>query len=328
MIWSGIRSPTEMGGRYSLLTIGFSVLLTLLLCPVLSQGQIPEREISPLAVTLTAQPDEDGRKVWHTENFRIDLNLDLSADDLRRIAQVVETTAWLVKHHPLPLYSPPPGRNRIAIYASDEEYAAAGAAAGTAGYYNARMRCVFIRGSALIPVGNGRGRLLPRHDEGLVVHELVHLSMHGNFMRMPIWFIEGIAEFFRSAHLGGGRFSFANRDASIRDYLRTQLSPMDPNVHMSPIQKIVDLNLFTWQEYQHILPAEDRCRPYASALLLTHYYLHGGTERYGWLRSALTRPRSKELPAIDTTGTEETLVRYWKPKGVTPVFSPTPSLNP
>ncbi len=326
MSWSGRCPRSKIGWFYPFLTIGFSVLPVL--CPNPTRAQIPEREISPLAVTLTAQPDEDGRKVWHTQNFRIDLDVKLSADELKRIAQVVETTAWLVKHHPLPLYSPPPGRNRIAIYARDEDYAAAGAVAGTAGYYSGWMKCVFIRGSALVPTGDGRRRLLPRHDEGLVVHELVHLSMHGNFPHMPTWFIEGIAEFFRSAHFGGGRFSFANTDASIRDYLRSMLSPTNPMVPMSPIREIVGLNLMSWQDYQRILPSEDRCRPYASALLLTHYYLRGGSDRYEWLRSALSRPRGKVLPAIDTTGTEEALVRYWKPKGVTPVFSPAPPLMP
>ena len=326
MIWSGKSAQLGIGYLCPLQTL--RLFLLLVLCPIPSQAQIPEREISPLAVTLTAQPDEDGRKVWHTDNFRIDLDIDLSADELKRIAQVVETTAWLVKHHPLPLYSPPSGRNRIAIYARDDAYVAAGAVGGTAGYYNAWMKCVLIRGSALIPSGDGRGRLLPRHDEGLVVHELVHLSMHGNIRRMPIWFIEGIAEFFASAHLGAGRFSFVNRDASIRDYLRGRLSPTNPMVPVSPIQEIVALNLITWQDYQRILPAEDRCRPYASALLLTHYYLHGGTERYEWLRNALARPRGTDLAAIETTGTEETLVRYWKPKGVTPVFSPAPPINP
>lgn len=133
MILSGRRSLSDIGCSYPLQALALSLLLVL--GPVLSQAQIPEREISPLAVTLTAQPDEDGRKVWHTENFRIDLDLNLSADELKRIAQVVETTAWLVKHHPLPLWSPPRGRNRIAIYARDEDYAAAGAVAGTAGYY-------------------------------------------------------------------------------------------------------------------------------------------------------------------------------------------------
>ncbi len=284
------------------------------------RAQMPEREIPPLPVTLTAQPEASGRQVWHTANFRIDLDLPLAADELKRVAQVIETTAWVVKHYPLPLYSPPPGRCRVAIYARDEDYTAAGAPGGTAGYYSGWRQCVFIRGASLVPTGDGRHRLLPRHDEDLVVHELVHLCTHGVNRRMPQWFVEGIAETFACAHLGGGRFSFANQDVAVREYLRARMSPRNPVVTMSPLKDLVGLDDRTWQDYQRALPAADRFRPYASSLLLTHYYLHGSPERLEWLRAKLTAPRGRTLPAIETTGIEAAIIRYWTPKGIAPVF--------
>lgn len=303
------------------------LLMMQLVCAIPLCGQLPKREIAPVEVILTAQPDEGGRKVWHTENYRIDFDLDLSGDELKRIAQVAETTAWLVKHHPLPIFARSPGRSRISLYSLDEDYTAAGGVAGTAGYYNGWINCVLIRGSAFKPTADGRRRMLPRQDEELVVHELVHLCMRGHFQRMPLWFLEGVAEYFASAHLGAGRFSFVNQDASIRQYIRRRLSPSDPMAPVSPLQDIVGMNHTTWMDYLRRSAAEDRYRPYASALLLTHYYLNGGSQRFEWMRAALTRPPDGKLARIDTTGMETAIIRYWKPKGLTPVFTSTPSIS-
>jgi hypothetical protein len=288
-------------------------------------GQLATLEVAPQAVTLARQPDDKGRQVWHTARFRIDLDLDLAAEDLKRMAQVMETTAQVVKLQKLPIYAPPAGRPRVAIFARDADYAAAGAPAGTAGYYDWRRACVAIRGTSLVHVAERPSRLTPRNDEDLVVHELVHLCMHGVNSRMPQWFDEGMAEYLSCGHLGGGRFSFANIDAAIREHLRVRMNPQNPEILLVPLAGIASLDSQGWSAYVESLAPNDRYRAYASALLLTHYYLHGGPERTEWLHKAL-RPeppetfRRRKLPSIETAGVEEVIERYWKPKGITPKF--------
>jgi hypothetical protein len=285
-------------------------------------AQAPLREVKPVAVALTAQPDEKGRKVWHTENFRIDLDVALTADELKRIAEVIETTAAVIRQHPLPLFSPPGGRARVGIFAEDVDYVAAGGVAGTAGYYDGRRERVMIRGRSLIRGAAGRTRLPPLNDEDLVVHELVHLCMHGVNRRMPHWFVEGIAEYFASAHLGGGRFGFADPERAVRDHLRIRLSPDSPEMPLIPLASIAALDDREWLRFLGSLRAEDRYRAYGSALLLTHYHLHGGRERFDWIKAALETPARQGVPPpkVDLTGVEEAMVRFWKPRGITPVF--------
>ena len=287
-----------------------------------ASGQVAVRELPAVAVQLVAQPDDKGRKVWHTANFRIDLDVDLTADELKRIAQVIESTAAVIRQHPLPLFAPPEGRARVAIFAEDEDYEEAGAVAGTAGFYDGRRECVMIRGKSLVRGAAGRSRLPPVNDEDLVVHELVHLCMHGVNRRMPQWFIEGTAEYFASAHLGAGRFHFANPEMAVREHLRVRLSPDRPDLTLPPLGEIAVLDGHSWIRYLGQMRAEDRYRAYGSALLLTHYHLHGGRERFEWLKGALEKPmvRGDAVPKVDLAGVEEALVRFWKPKGLTLEF--------
>ena len=298
-------------------------LLLLLLVSTVAADPLP-REIVPGKAVLAAQPDEDGRKVWHTRYFRIDSDVDLRPNDLLRLAQVADTTATAVKAHPLPLFAPPEGkRPRIAIHARSSSYQKEGGAPGTAGMYISRQGLVLIQGEYLVRAPDAaRSRLAPKNDEDLVVHELVHLCMHRTNAGLPQWLVEGLAEYFACAHSGAGRFSFGNMDQVVREHLRTRLSPDDPGIPLVPVADLLRLDGRGWFRYLNDLPVDERYRAYATALLLAHQQLHGGKERIAALRTALASPRSNRHPALliapeSAIATQTSLIRYWKPKGLT-----------
>lgn len=301
-------------------------LLPLLLLSLASADPLP-REIVPEKAVLVAQADEDGRKVWHTRFFRIDSDVELRPNELLRLAQVADTTAAAVKAHPLPLFAPPEGqRPRIAIHASAAAYKEEGGVHGTAGMYVARQALVLIQGEHLVRSPDAtRSRLAPRQNEDLVVHELVHLCMHRTNARLQQWMVEGIAEYFASAHQGGGRFSFGDMDQAVRTHLRIRLSPDDPGIPLVPVARLVVLDNRGWLRYLDSLPVDERYRAYATALLLAHQQLHGGKTRLDALRKALTSPKNPRAPDVlilpeTAPAVEESLGRYWRPKGLTLEF--------
>ena len=289
------------------------------------------REIVPGKAVLFARPDENGRKVWHTRFFRIDSDVDLRANDLLRLAQVADTTAAAVKAHPLPLFAPPEGqRPRIAIHARDSAYKEEGGVPGTAGMYVARKALVLIHGGHFLRAPDpARSRLAPVNNEDLVVHELVHLCMHRTNGRLPQWMVEGVAEYFACVHDGGGRFSFGDVDQSIREHLRLRLSPDDPGVPLLPVAGLLPLDGRGWLSYLESLPLDERYRAYATALLLAHQQLHGGKARLDALRAVLVAPDPPRPPQAlidprEAAATQRSLVRYWRPKGLTPEFPEAP----
>lgn len=302
----------------------------LLLISLAAADPLP-REIVPAKAVLVAQADEDGRKVWHTRYFRIDSDVELRANDLLRLAQVADTTATAVKAHPLPLFAPPEGqRARIAIHANAAAYKAEGGVHGTAGMYIARKGLVLIQGDYLVRSPDAaRSRLAPQNDEDLVVHELVHLCMHRTNAGLPQWLIEGLAEYFASAHTGAGRFSFGNMDQVVREHLRTRLSPDDPGIPLLPVAALLPLDGRGWLRYLESLPLDQRYLAYATALLLAHQQLHGGKERLEALGTSLSSPRSNRrmivpIPPENAAATQDALIRYWKPKGLRLEFGSQP----
>lgn len=304
--------------------------MVLLLITATAADPLP-REIVPDKAVLVARPDEDGRKVWHTRFFRIDSDVALRPNDLLRLAQVADTTAAAVKAHPLPLFAPPEGqRPRIAIHARDSAYKEEGGVPGTAGMYVARKALVLIHGEHFLRAPDPtRSRLAPQNNEDLVVHELVHLCMHRTNARLQQWMVEGLAEYFASAHAGGGRFSFGNADQRIREHLRTRLSPDDPGIPLVPVARVLPLDGRGWLRYLESLPVDERYRAYATALLLAHQQLHGGKARLDALRAALEKPPNRGLPQsliapAEAGSTQDSLIRYWRPKGLSLEFPADP----
>jgi hypothetical protein len=289
------------------------------------------REIKPVPTPLIAQADEGETKVWHTTHFRIESDVELAPADLANLAQVAESTAAVLRTHPLPLFAPPlKGRPRIAIHGDGAAYLRAGGAPGSSGFYVGNTRgtpSVIIRAAALFSRPEVRSsRLDPKHNEDLLVHELVHLCMHRANSGIPQWLAEGLAEYFASAHQGGGRFSFSNMDAAVRDHLLVRFNPKDPRVPLARIATIATLDSSQWLDHINDLPESRRYHAYSCALLLTHYYLHGGSERLDQLRELLEKAPSHRRPPPffnieDATSVESALSRFWQPKGLTPVFS-------
>ncbi|WP_193214770.1 hypothetical protein [Luteolibacter marinus] len=303
--------------------------LALLAIPLAAADPLP-REILPAKATLEVQADRGTRKVWNTRFFSIDSDVSLTANELQRLAQVADTTALAVKAHPLPLFSPPRGkRSAISIHADPRSYAAAGGFPGTAGFYHPRSASVLLQARYLVPWLDPRADRRAfgnRANEELLVHEIVHLCMHEVNSKMPQWLLEGIADYYASAHEGGGRFNFADMDRSLRLHLRSQLFPDEPRIKLVPVKEVIGLDSREWLRYVSDLPDDERRQAYATSLLLAHYYLHGGDRRLAEVRAALeAEPRRRHIARLiepdAAPAIQKSLVKYWKPKGLTLEFA-------
>lgn len=291
------------------------------------------QEIAPTKVELEKLTTEHGRNVWVTPSFRIDADPDISPETVEKLALIGQSTAEAMRVYPLPLFSPPErSKPRISLIADAQVYEAAGGANGSAGFYVGRgeprvlIRADYFMSAVVVE----RSRLTPDMDEDLVVHELVHLCMHGKNHGLPTWLTEGLAEYFGCAHRGGGRFSFSEMDAAVRDHLRTKLSPRDPAIRLLPVASIAELDGKGWMALMRSLPAEERFLSYGTALLLAHYHLHGGPERLQQVRTLLERADRVRKPAPfltleDAPAIEAALIRFWRTKGLTLRFAHKPS---
>lgn len=281
--------------------------------------QVPAR-----SVTLQKTSDDGTTLIWQSPSFEIHTYASIAPDEVKKIAVIAETTFWVLKNHPLPLARPPAGqRARVEILQHTLDYQNAGGIPGSAGCYHSRHARLLIDGSHYFASALRAGkRLPPANLEDLLVHELVHLCMHGHMGLLPAWFTEGIAEYFSCMHTSGGNFVFSHAEASVRDHLRARYQPDKPDITVRPIAEIAVLDSHDWLRTLQHLPAEERYHAYATALLLVHYHLHGGKPRLQNVAEILKtsaqqqrRPRPVEFP-LDATAISKSLPGFWKTKGL------------
>lgn len=312
------------------------LILIALILPLAAIASPPE--VKAQLPELSAQPDVDGRKVWHSRRFRIDSDIAISENELKLLATIADTTALALSQFTLPLYAPPEEqRPQISIHGDESSYLRAGASKGSAGMYVWKSQRVLLHAEHLFATQTN-SRLHPIFDQDLVVHEIVHLCMHRVQGKLPQWLAEGLCEYFSCAHRSSGSFRFDGIEREIREHLRHRFNPLDPAIPLVPLTDILPLKPKSWLTYLASLPPSQRYRAYATSLLLTHYFLHGGNERRSQIQTALENNGQKLPPKFlvqlaKPKEIEAALTRYWSENGLNLEFcQPIPiqatELNP
>lgn len=292
-----------------------------------------QQSIEPAPSNVVLHGAKDGRRTWHTQRLIIESTANIPPHELTRLATVADSTVQAVSAHPLPLFHPPDGeRLRIVILHDDSSYVAEGGQLGSAGMYLWRKQCVILHAQHLFPTKPG-SRLNPSANEALVVHEISHLCMHGVQGRMPQWLNEGLCEYFAASHRGGGRFRFDTMEQAIRQHLQSRFERGNPMVKITPVSDLADLDSRQWSRYLDRLPLEDRHCAYATALLLTHYHLHGGPDRRKRIAQALERKRPSDPDPFTILWSQSADIQnqwtsFWRPKGLQFTLLPESPLPP
>jgi len=307
--------------------------LPLILAPALLSAQSApwpsEFKIRPVKV-VTSTDEESGNQVVLTNHFRIESESEISRPDFERFATVVESVPQLIEKFPLQLWAPP-AKKQIGILICEDEasYLEAGGQEATIGWYDGRRRHILIRADFFLrPPPTRPTRLAPRPNQDILVHELVHMSMHGILIHTPPWFYEGFAEYISACHKNNGRYTFHDVGTSIRDRIRKLIGTTeDGTISLLPVEKILALDHQAWVDTAHEEINGNAYLPYGTALLLVHYHLNGGQARRKMSAAHLKkihglRFSDKTLPFLTDKATEieARLVKFWGPRGLTLVF--------
>lgn len=280
-------------------------------------------EVRPLPATC--RPVVGENLTWDTRSFRIISEVPIPEPHLKRLASVADSTVQAVRTHPVDWFDPPRGtRPELRIFRDARSYEQAGGTPGTAGWYLWRQAAVGLNAEHLFPETPPGSRLGALPDEAMLVHEIVHLCMHGSLGRLPQWFSEGVCEYYAAGHLGAGRFDFRSMDRRIREHLKRRFGAATEAIPALKVSEVSDLDHRAWLRFMLSLEPERRYEGYVTALLLTHYHLHGSSRRRG-IAEWFTDPGPKapeNFGSLADQGAEleRAFLDYWRPKGLTLSF--------
>lgn len=285
---------------------------------------------------MVAPPEPGGGGVtcYRTRSFEVRSARPLDPAKLRAFADVVDAVPVVLRALPLPLFQPPAqARPVIEVVEDEPSFLAGGGVENMAGAYLNRRECILVRGDILFgPAAAVRDLQGRRRDLNLIVHEAVHLGMHRLIGRVPPWFSEGCAEYVTAARRSDGRFVFTALEPAVRGHLALYLGAEAGRFTVAPVAAVMALDGDGWSAHVGGLPEAQRYRPYATSLLLAHYFFHGGDDRRTALRGYLDEvmrqagPRhpaepATVLPSPPPAELQAKLSAFWGKQGVRLVFA-------
>lgn len=256
-------------------------------------------------VKSVSQDAKSGEYVYQTDHFEFSCDIPLGVDVVRHFARAFEATHLLNCQLPLDLKPTPETLRKLyraRILSKDSDYAAIRKAPGSGGFYSSRDKSIYVPVSSLgVKIVGDRVTLDQSvESNSTLIHEITHQMMNRWVSLLPLWLLEGSAEYVASAGFVHGRFSLGQMEDRLKQRLRSLGAQRKDNVsvrcNMLNVAELLMLSHKTWAAG---MPTPAGHENYASALLLTYYLYHldRGGEGAGII--AMLRAVEEGMPQVD-----------------------------
>ncbi len=247
----------------------------------LDVGRWPS-DLRPM-ITFAARPlgeTKPGNWVYATPNFEFHCDVELAPSLIKRYSLAFESTLFAVQRLPLNL-DPSPSEERfvVRLFKNRNDYLRAGGPQGSAGVYVLETSEILVPMASLgvREVGQRVAIDRKRFDAGTLIHEITHQVMHEWLDVLPVWFVEGFAEYLAAVPFDDARFHFRDSAEGLRRHLTAEygLRESGEGVFRLDVLHPDDLMDLTHAQWAGAVPnARAASLNYRSALLFTYYLIH------------------------------------------------------
>ena len=227
---------------------------------------------------------EEAREGWwlyKTEHFEFHSQAELTTSLVRDIARVFEATLKMIVESPWAIDpAPAEGDYYVAeLYQNRSYYIQAGAPQNSGGVYSSKDKKFMVPFESLgLKKTGSRYTRDDGYEVGTLIHEITHQTMHYWLGVLPMWFVEGSAEFVEAIPYHYGKYRPERAQANFKQFLYDSYGGT-PDLHS--VKELFPMGHRRWNEVAQSQPAQ--LRLYASSCLMVYYfnYLDGeaGGER-------------------------------------------------
>jgi hypothetical protein len=163
-----------------------------------------------MSMTIQVVQETPGSCAYRSKHFEFTTPVKLGANSMTEICRTFESTYELVSRLPWGI-NPWPEDGRIfraQLFPTRQQYLATGAPEWSGGLYSSREKVFRIPFEEVGLKSRGNEFFLggPVNNE-TITHEVTHQMMHDYLQFMPIWMIEGLAEYTAHLPYNSGRYS-------------------------------------------------------------------------------------------------------------------------
>jgi len=292
-----------------------------------------------MKIEVVSEDERNGLYVYRTAHFEFESEGKFTTSLLRDVGRNFEATYELLKALPWGI-QPQPAQGeyfRAKLFRTESGYQAAGGPVNSSGVYmpGKALFMVPFASIGLKTVGQSYAKN-DNYDTHTLVHELTHEMMHHWLGLLPLWVIEGTAEYTAILPLNVGKFRLTGAKNGLKDYLDyLKRYSRDGVPEPYPLEDLFTVSHEKWGEAREKdLSASHRL--YFTSYLLVYYFmeLEGKGDRklfvkyfreVGKMRQAMDTflkdfEEFKKLPGVEVSA--DGSFRY--PSNLTPPKVPEP----
>ena len=212
----------------------------------------PENVVVPtksVEIQIVEENPAARKCIYRSEGFEFTSQAKLAGSVMKEVARTFEATKALVSSLPWGIVCQPPEgfeRYQAALYETRNDYIAAGGPENSGG--------VYMSGDKIfrVPFPSIGLKLLGKtyakdadYDGGTLIHEITHQVMDDYLTFLPVWVIEGTAEYTEMLPYNAGKFRAEAHKTSIRDHIK-EMEKRGYAADIGNLETHMTMNRATW----------------------------------------------------------------------------------
>jgi hypothetical protein len=231
-----------------------------------------------IAVQEVQQPSSAQGFLYHSRSFEFLAQEKLAGSVMQEVVRTFEATRTLLEVLPWGIQPRPPedfGYYRAKLYADRERYIQDGGPRNSAGYYSPATRVFKIPFESLgLELRGKTWYKKPGYNNETIIHEVTHQLMEEFLGFLPVWMIEGTAEYTAMLPFQAGTFFCNAHDRGMREYFKTYQARTGGSFsEIGPLLPLLSMPAKEWNRRGEQGPKEQN-RLYAGACLLVYFFCH------------------------------------------------------
>ncbi len=222
---------------------------------------------------------DGGVWTYETPHYQYRSDVRLAPSLIKEYAVSFEGTLFAIRKLPLQLGVKVPAKKFVVrMFRNPGDYLRAGGLKGSSGTYLTRTEEILVPLSSTGVKLWGKQVALDRRtfDSAPLVHEITHQVMHDWVRVLPVWFVEGMAEYMAALPFNGIWYDFDQIDAGIREHMEQAYSVEATRAGVYPVDMVSPRELMTMshEQWAEALKLGNATVNYSSALLMVYYFAH------------------------------------------------------
>ncbi|MEO0415149.1 MAG: hypothetical protein AAF226_09385, partial [Verrucomicrobiota bacterium] len=249
-------------------------------------GQLPPPAPEMTKATFKSNLSSEGAFVYHTKHFQFTMHGEYPLPEwqVEEMAQVFEATHTLLQQSPVGVHADSNDeRFQVYLFDSTEAYEAAGGPEMGSGAYLVKEKKFLLpveRKTVIIATEStkhlGEKFMTVKYSDRSMAHELTHMMMHDTIRHIPMWFVEGTAEYVEEMPRVRAVYLHDRMNAGIKfvsERYKDRLGFPEPIA----MKDLLTMNTADWMLFIGDDNKKQRCI-YYSSFLLSAYFIREETE--------------------------------------------------